>query len=245
MGTGEGTENNDGPDPKEEDTFGEWFDLYADGKANEAEESLNRHLASETDRLRNARLYNDRGYVRYGLNKRNEAKQDIRLAFDFHYFNLPVTLSNLSVAHIDDGEFDKAIEDICDAMFLTLSAEGLSVGNLRLRLPAWSRARKTDWELHPANVLEASYINLSFALVQSGSEEEAIQVLEEGVALMPSSLWMKHALARMHLHLNRYDLAEPIYEDISLQPIPGPRPRQRDTYSLKIGLAAKTRQASR
>ena len=104
-------------------------------------------------------------------------------------------------------------------MFLTLSAEGLSVGNLRLRLPAWSQARKTDWEQHPANVLEASYINLSFALVQSGSKEEAIQVLEEGVALMPSSLWMKHALARMHLHLNRYDLAEPIYEDISLQPI--------------------------
>lgn len=219
VGTGEGTENNDGPDPKEEDTFGEWFDLYADGRANEAEESLNRHLASETDRLRNARLYNDRGYVRYGLNKRNEAKQDLRLAFDFHYFNLPVALSNLSVVHIDDGEFDKAIEAICDAMFLTLSAEGLSVGNLRLRLPAWSQARKTDWEQHPANVLEASYINLSFALVQSGSKEEAIQVLEEGVALMPSSLWMKHALARMHLHLNRYDLAEPIYEDISLQPI--------------------------
>ena len=105
-------------------------------------------------------------------------------------------------------------------MFLTLSAEDVSVGNLRLRLPAWPQARKTHWEQHPANVLEASYVNLSFALVQSGSKkEEAIQVLEEGVALMPSSLWLKHALGRMHLHLNRYDLAEPIYEDISLRPI--------------------------
>ena len=221
VGTDEGTGDNDTSDQKEEeDTFGEWFGLYAEGKAGEAEESLNRHLARETDRRRIAHLYNDRGYVRYGLDKKGEAKQDLQLAFDFHFYNLSLTLSNLSVAHIDDGDYDEAIERIRDAMFLTLSAEDLSVGDLRLRVPSWPRARRTDWEQHPANVLEASYINLSFALLQKESQEEAFQALEEGLALMPSSLWLKHALARMLLSIDRYDLAEPIYDDISRQPMP-------------------------
>ena len=214
VGTGEEAKNIDEADSKEEETFGEWYDLYASGRTNEAEESLNRHLASETDRRRNARLYNDRGYVRYGLNKRGEAKQDLQLAFDFHFSNLPLTLSNLSVAHIDDGDFEKAIETICDAMFLTLSAEDVSAGNLRLRLLPWTRTRKVHWEQHPANVMEASYVNLNYAMVQSGSKEEAIQALQEGIDLMPSSPWLKLALARTYLFLNRYDLAAPIYEDL-------------------------------
>lgn len=219
VGTGEEAKNVDEADSKEEETFGEWYDLYASGRTNEAEESLNRHLASETDRRRNARLYNDRGYVRYGLNKRGEAKQDLQLAFDFHFSNLPLTLSNLSVAHIDDGDFEKAIENICDAMFLTLSAEDVSAGNLRLRLLPWTRTRKVHWEQHPANVMEASYVNLNYAMVQSGSKEEAIQALQEGIALMPSSPWLKLALARTYLFLNRYDLAAPIYEDLSAHKI--------------------------
>ncbi len=215
VGTGEEARNIDEADSKEEETFGEWYDLYASSRANEAEESLNRHLAGETDRRKNARLYNDRGYVRYGLNKRAEAKQDLQLAFDFHFANLPLTLSNLSVGHIDEDDFEKAIENICDAMFLTLSAEDVSAGTLRLRLLPWSRTRKVHWEQHPANVMEASYVNLNYAMVQSGSKEEAVQTLQEGIDLMPSSPWLKLALARTYLYLKRYDLAAPIYEDLS------------------------------
>ena len=217
----DGAESDDESSSAEEkDSFGEWVNLYADGKPNEAEEHLNQRLSSETDRRRNGRLYNDRGYIRYGLGKSEEAIQDLQRAFDFHYVNLPLTLSNLSVAYLDNGDFEKAIEYIRDAMFLTLSAEDVSAANLRLRLPVWSRARKSDWEQYPANVLEASYVNLSFALLQSGFQDEAAQALEEGMDLMPSSLHLKHALARMYLSMGRYDLAEPIYRGISGQPIP-------------------------
>ena len=242
VGNNEEVEEGTKPEP-EEDTFGEWYDLYVGGKAAEAEESINQHLARETDRRRNARLYNDRGYVRYELNNKDQAKQDLQMAFDFHYFNLPVTLSNLSVAYMDDGEFDRAIEGIEDAMFLTLSAEDLSVANLRLRLLPWEQSGKTEWEQHPANVLEASYINLSFALIRTGSREEAIQALEEGIALMPSSVWLKYALGRTYLRLDRRDLAAPIFEDISHQP-PADRDLANDIRAV-LGRAARRRPSRR
>lgn len=220
LGAEEETEDKDTPDPAEEpNTFGEWHELYTGGNVVEAEESLNRHLAIETERRRNAHMFNDRGYIRYSLDKKEEAKQDLQLASDFHFYNISLTLSNLAVIYIDEGDYEKAIECIHDALFLTLSAEDVSVGILRLRTPVWHRARKQNWEQHPANVLEASYVNLGFALFQSGSPEKAAEVMAEAIALMPSSPWLKHALARMWLSQNRFDLAVPIYENIAELPI--------------------------
>ena len=210
------------PENGDIDTFGEWISLYVDGKSDEAESSVNEHLLLDGDRRKNAQLYNDRGYIRYGLQKKDEAKQDLQRALDLHYNQLPLTLSNLAIAYLDEGDYESAIEYILDAMFLTLSAEEVSAGALRFRLPPAQRARKTDWEQHPANVLEASYINLGFALRQSGSREDGIKVLEEGLALMPSSLRLKHALARAHLSANRYDLALPIYQDMAQHSVSDP-----------------------
>ena len=210
------------PDPADEEDPEEWVKLYENSNFAEAENSVSRTLLSDPDRRKSARLYNDRGYIRYRLQKKEEAKRDLQRALDLHHYHLPLTLSNLGVAYLDDADYQSALNHIQDAMFLTLSAEDVSAGYLRLRLPTGYRATQGQWEQHPANVLEASYINLSFALLQSGTSQEAADVLREGLELMPSSVRLKHALARLHLTLKRVDLAEPIYRDIAQQPISDP-----------------------
>ena len=207
------------PDDASQEENGEWLKLYANGDLAGAENCVNQNLLSENERYKSARLYNDRGYVRYGLRNNEEAKRDLQRALDLHFNRLPLTLSNFSVAEIDSGNYEVAIDYIRDAMFLTLTAEDVSAAYLRLRLPPGNRASKVRWEQHPGNVLEASYINLSFAYLQTGSSQEASEVLQEGLALMPSSVRLKHAFARLRLSLKRADLAEPIYRDIAEQPI--------------------------
>ena len=220
---GGGNEQQDGvtaePDAASQEKPGEWINLYEDGNLSAAEDSATRNLLNENERHKSARLYNDRGYIRYGLQKKDEAKRDLQRALDLHFFHLPITLSNLGVAEMDNGNYEDAIELIRDAMFLTLSAEDVSAAYLRLRLPPGCLARKVEWEQHPGNVLEASYINLSFAYLQIGRPQKANEVLEEGLALMPSSIRLKHALARLRLSHKRADLAEPIYRDIAQRPI--------------------------
>ena len=211
--------DNDAADKEEPN---DWIKLYENGNFAEAENCVTRILSNETDRSKSARLYNDRGYIRYGRQEKEEAKRDLQRALDLHFYHLPLTLSNLGVACLDDGSYEDAIGHISDAIFLTLSSEDVSAGHLRLRLPTGYHATQGHWEQHPANVLEASYINLSYALLQSGTPQEASEVLEEGLALMPSSVRLKHALARMQLSLQRVDLADPIYRDLAQQPSSDP-----------------------
>ena len=215
-------ESDDQSASTEEEQSAEWITLYENGQLVEAEKYATRILSSETDRRKRARLYNDLGYIRYGLQKSDEAKRDLQTALDLHFAHLPLTLSNLGVAFLDEGNYKQAMACIQDAIFLTLGVEYVSAGHLRLRLPTGYRATQANWEQHPANVLEASYINLSFALLQSGSTDEAREVLDEGLDLMPSSVRLKQAMARLQLSLKRVDLAEPIYREIAEQPIPDP-----------------------
>ena len=207
------------PQDVDETETEEWVNLYENGSFVEAEISVSQALSSKTERRKRARLHNDRGYIRYRLQKADEAKRDLQRALDLHFHHLPLTLSNLSVACLDDGDYQRAISHIRDAIFLTLTAEDVSAGFLRLRLPTGYRAPQGQWEQHPANVLEASYINLSFALLQSGTSQEASDVLQEGLELMPSSVRLQHAFARLQLSLQRVDLAEPIYREIADQEI--------------------------
>ena len=224
VGGNDGTQDGMSAEPNDadEEEPDEWTRLYENRRLIEAEECASRTLVNETEGRKRARLYNDRGYIRYGLQEKEEAKRDLQRALDLHYYHMPLTLSNLGVAYLDDGELNEAMTYIEDAIFLTLNSEDVSAGYLRLRLPTGYRAPQANWEQHPANVLEASYINLGFALMQSGTAREAIDVIEEGIALMPSSVRLKHALARSHLSLKRVDLAEPIYQDIAQQEITDP-----------------------
>ena len=206
------------PDGADEEEPGQWIKLYGNGNSADAEETLTRTLQNENDRRTRARLHNDRGYIRYGLQKREEAKRDLQRAFDLHFYHLPITLTNLGFSCLDDDNYEDAISHFRDAIFLTLTPEDVSAAYLRLRLPTGYRVRTSDWEQHPANVLEAAYINLSFALLSSGTPQGAREVLEEGLDLIPSSVRMKHAYARLHISSKRVDLAYPFYREIAQQP---------------------------
>ena len=109
--------------------------IHGSCNASDANEACaTQKLVNENDRRKRARLYNDRGYIRYDLEMKDAAKRDLLRALDLHAYHLPLTLSNLAIADVDDGNYGDAIAHIRDAMFLTLSEEDVSAGYLRLRL---------------------------------------------------------------------------------------------------------------
>ena len=240
---GDGTEDGTVPeldtaDPEDPDN---WIKLYGNTKFVEAEETLILKLRNENERRTRARLYNDLGYIRYQLQKKDEAKRDLERALDLHFFHLPLTLVNLGVACLDDGDYEDAINHFRDAIFLTLTPEDVSAAYLRLRLPTGTLARKSDWEQHPANVLEASYINLSFALLHSSNVQNATEVLQEGLDLIPSSVRLKHACARLQISQKRVDLADPFYREIAQQPTLDPALANEVNMILRSGSRQKSR----
>jgi mannose/cellobiose epimerase-like protein (N-acyl-D-glucosamine 2-epimerase family) len=88
---------------------------------------------------------------------------------------------------------------------------------LRLRLLPGHRffTNREKWEQHPANVLEAAYVNLAYAIAHQSGYDAAREVLEESLELLPSSVHLRHALARLHLWKRRADLANPLYQELS------------------------------
>lgn len=194
-----------------------WIDLYGKGGEEEAEKLLNRKLEETQEREKLARLYNDRGYIRYGTNLRNSAlaRKDLETALHLHYFHVPLTLLNLSCIDIDEKQYEAAIRKVEDALLLTSGREQIEASYLRLRLPESHLNFRVNWEQHPANILEAAYINLAYATLKSKSYEEALGTLQEGMKLLPSSWRLKHALARLYLFRKRADWAYPIYSELS------------------------------
>jgi mannose/cellobiose epimerase-like protein (N-acyl-D-glucosamine 2-epimerase family) len=92
---------------------------------------------------------------------------------------------------------------------------------LRLRLLPGHRffTKREKWEQHPANVLEAAYVNLAYASAHKCGYDAAREALEESLELMPSSVHLRHALARLHLWKRRADLANPLYQELAEMPI--------------------------
>ena len=243
VGGGDGTEDGTVPelDTADAEDPDNWINLYGNRKFVEAEEALILKLRNENERRARARLFNDLGYIKYELQRKDEAKRDLEQALDLHFFHLPLTLANLGVACLDDGDYEDAINYFRDAIFLTVNPEDVSAAYLRIRLPTGHLARKSNWEQHPANVLEASYINLSFALLRSGDVQNATEVLQEGLDLIPSSVRLKHACARLQVSQNRVDLADPFYREIAQQQILDPALLSE----VKMILRSSPRQRSR
>jgi tetratricopeptide (TPR) repeat protein len=205
---------------KDEEESSKWITLYGKGEEQAAEEYVNKKLGETDDRQMRAMLLNDRGYMRCGakLKEFDLARRDLETAIDLHYSALTVSLSNLSILDIDGEDYDTAISRIEQALFLTLSSEDIEAAYLRLRLPENHLGFKVKWEQHPANVIEASYINLAYAFLKSKGYQEAYDVLQEGLALMPSSTRLKHGLARLLVFTKRVNLAIPIYRELSEMP---------------------------
>jgi len=197
----------------------EWVALYGKGEEKEAEAFILQGLGQTEARNKRARLYNDLGYIRCGdkLKKNKDGRKDLETALDLHYSQLSLTLLNLSYLDLTEGHYEEAIRNIEAALLLTLSPIQIGAEYLRLILPEYHLFR-IKWEQHPANILETSYINLAYALLNLKGYKEAHQAILEGSELFPSSARLKHALARLYLFNKRADLAIPIYRELSELP---------------------------
>jgi tetratricopeptide (TPR) repeat protein len=195
----------------------DWVELYGKGEEEKAEKSLILKLSETEERCKRARLYNDLGYIRCGDKLKNcsVGRKDLETAFDLHYYGLTVTLLNLSYLDIDEENYDKAIEKIESVLLLSISPAQTKAAYLRLRLPENHLGFRVKCEQHPVNVIEAAYINLTYAMLKSKGYDQALDVLEEGLELFPSSIPIKHTRARLYIHKKRVDLALPIYREIS------------------------------
>ena len=208
-------------DPKDTDDSDkedvDWVELYGKGEEEKAEKNLILKLSETEDRCKRARLYNDLGYIRCGDKLKNCSigRKDLDTAFDLHYTGLTVTLLNLSYLDINEEKYDKAIEKIESALLLTVSPAETRAAYLRLKLPENHLGFRVKCEQHPVNVIEAAYINLAYAMLKSKGYDQALDVLEEGSELFPSSIRIKHGRARLYIHKRRVDLALPIYKEIS------------------------------
>lgn len=204
-------------EPDEDEELG-WVDLYDQRQYAAAVNAITTQLDAHPRRAREALLYNDRGYIRYGLpNESENAKRDLERALNLHHGALPLTLLNLSIIAIDSQNYTQAIEQIEDVLLITHGRESMRASFLRLRLLSGHQlfTKREKWEQHPANVLEAAYVNLAYASAHQNGYDAAREVLEESLELLPSSVHLRHALARLHLWKRRADLANPLYQELS------------------------------
>ncbi|MFC1968170.1 hypothetical protein ACFLVX_02115 [Chloroflexota bacterium] len=207
---------------EEEDTIeGKWITEYAKDHTESAEDILTTnitlHMGSDAKKL--ARLHNDRGYI-YSLhkNKYPAARHDLELALDYHYAHLPVTILNISYLNIMEQQYRTAIEGIEAALLLLHGREELEAGYLRTIVPESTLAfMKQIWEHRPANLLEISYILLAYAIYKESGDsfERAEEIINEGLSLLPSSIWLKHALARYYIKNFQAPKAMSIYIGLS------------------------------
>lgn len=209
-------------DEREEDKEPGWRDLYRQKQYSAAVDAITTQIRDNLRGAMAARLYNDRGYIRYEMpNESENAKRDLERAVDLHHQALALTLLNLSIIAIDSQDYVQAIEKIEDALLITHGRENMGASYLRLRLLPGHLifSKREKWEQHPANVLEAAYVNLAYASAQQSGYDVAREVLEESLELMPASVHLRHALARLHLWRRRADLAGGLYQELAAMPI--------------------------
>ncbi len=219
-----------------DDESAHWIDLYGRGDSEGALAAIGVEMARSLPRHDTARLHNDIGYIKHGMGRSEDARKDLQRALDLHPENLQITLINLAVSSIDLGEHKMAVEYIENALYLTFDRKYIPASYLRLRIPGSHLpiATQEQWEQHPANLIEAGYINLAYALLQSGDARGSIDTLHEGLELFPSSVWLRYAQARLHLHEKRADRADPIYRQLSTEAVPN------EKLAAEIRLYVKT-----
>jgi len=232
----------DGPPDKPEkqvtEPSGEWIEMYRRGESEAAVTALSERLAQDPKRPAAARIYNDRGYILYDMPDRTGASiRDLERVLALHHRTLALTLINIAVAEIDRNEFAKAIQHLNDALLITHELESVGASYLRIRLLGSHLlfARREKWEQHPANVIEAAYINLAYALTKLKGHDASLEVLQEGLELLPSSVRLKHALARWHLSQRRAVLADPLYDELAKLSVDDPDLRREIEAYRTVG----------
>lgn len=218
------TEEDEAEDKQMEDA--KWQTLYGSGKSTEAEECIEQLLSGAPRRSNRATLLNDLGYMKYraGGDKVAGARKDLEESLRLHSSDVSITLLNLAVIDIDDGDYPTVVKRLEDALALITTLRETHAAYLRYRLPENHLNFKVNWELHPpANRIEAAYINLAYATLKISGSEKAESVLNEAQSLIPSSLRLKHAFARLYLHRKDAQPAIPIYKELDELPrLPDP-----------------------
>lgn len=232
-------ENKEDAEKEEKILDGKWLELYSKDRTKEAVALLESKLLLSKERHIRARFHNDLGYIRSGQkNQKNNAIKELELAFDYHYNLLTLTILNISYINILMEDYPLAIKRINDVLILTHSRQEIEVGYLRTLLPrAHLPFIRHVWENHPANILEVSYIQLAYATFKYNEDnfEKAIEIINEGLELLPSSIWLKHALARYSISRKRVDLAIPLYKELSKLKIPDEALNWEISQLLKSG----------
>jgi len=223
----------------------EWMGLYEKGDTSGAEAILDKRLGEATERYEIARLHNDRGYIRYSLRKQDTARQDLERALDLHYTNLTLTLLNLGFLSAVEEDHETAIRRAEEALFLTFGREQVEAGYLRVKLPECHLGYRQIWEHKPANVIEAAYINIAYSMFSLYGVDKALEVLDEGLSLLPSSVWLKHTLARFHLFRKQAPMATPLYQELSQAAISDERLLAEVTQYLKRSPRGSTKRRRR
>jgi tetratricopeptide (TPR) repeat protein len=228
-------------DSEKKSKTSKWIDLYSAGKRDEAEAFLVEEIAKTPERSKRAMLYNDLGYIRSGATEKLKlASKDLETAFDLHSAYLQLTLSNLGVLDLKNENYRKAIERIEAALFLSLTPRELGASYLRLCVPKYKFGFTNSWEQHPANVIEASYVNLGYALLKLRRDQEARDTFKEGLELMPSSVYLRHALARFYLYKKDAQSAYSIYEELAKPPSRVDEAMRREVdYFVNVGRRSK------
>jgi tetratricopeptide (TPR) repeat protein len=210
-------DNTENENTNNEDKSRQWVALYGKGDIAKAETLLVEEIGKSPARHYQARIYNDLGYIRSGQSGETVilAYKDLESALDLHPSQLQLTLLNLSYLDIKNENYDRAIERIEAALFLSLSPSEINAAYLRLCVPEYKLGFRNYWEQHPANVIEASYVNLAYALLRIQQNQEAMETLKEGLEIMPASKNLQHALARFYLYNKDARSAYAIYRKFS------------------------------
>ena len=199
-----------------------WIDEYKKDHVKEAEHILASKIAlyMGSDSKKLARLYNDIGYIYSGdKTKYDTARHNLELAFDYHHTQLTLTLLNLSYLEIMKKQYKRAIQRIENVLLLTHGREEISASYLRTIVPESNLMfMKQVWEHSPANILEVSYILLAYAVFKDNGDafNKAEEIISEGLTLLPSSIWLKHALARYYSNTFQAPKARTIYRELSV-----------------------------
>ncbi|MFC2122681.1 hypothetical protein ACFLRP_03245 [Bacteroidota bacterium] len=219
-GENDKTGKKDEPDSEQEYGVDEdWLRRYDSGDEKGAIDILDEKISKygvggSTQKL--ARYYNDRGYIKSTtkVDRLDEAENDLNRAISLFNIHLSLSILNLAVIYIDQKEYEKAINIISEVLFLATSREYIMAAYLKLRVVPCTLAPISKLEQHPANVIEAAYINLAYAQFYYKKVVDAISTIDEALALLPESFRLKHAKARILLADKKAYLADDIFLDL-------------------------------
>jgi tetratricopeptide (TPR) repeat protein len=116
---------------------------------------------------------------------------------------------------IEEGNYAAAMEKLEMVLFLSVSPYETGAAFLRLRLPENHLGFSVRLEQHPANTIEAAYVNLGYSILKTKGITEAVDVIREGLDLFPQSIYLKHCLARLYIHEKKVAQAVPLYQEIA------------------------------